>query len=159
LRSDESLGDLLNTADGALMGLVTRRNGGAPARLVVIDPRSGATSDLQTLKLPARWRISTLAEGAGGTLYTTAVSRDGETSLVRIGRQGTGAAELVRLSSGGTIWNNGLQSLIYAPSGQLLAFGALRYETPNAVYSVDVSSGLMTRLAQFDASRLAVISA
>ena len=55
------------------------------------------------------------------------------------------------------VWDNSLESLVCSPAHQLFAFGALRYQFPKAVYSVDVSSGDMTKLQDFDTAKITVL--
>jgi len=71
------------------------------------------------------------------------VDRRGETNLVRLSSRGPQATTLATLTLNGNVWDNGLQSLVL---GQLLAFGAPRYETPNRLYSIAPVSGAMSEL-------------
>jgi hypothetical protein len=149
LKRNEQLGDLVATADGRLLGLVSSRGGAAPATLVAIDLSTGRLSAPQAIHLPGYWRISTLVESPTGELYATAITPDGDTHLVELGAGGKQTFARAALSLDGSVWNNGLRSLVYS-TADLIAFGARRYETVNALYSVDARSGAMTRLHDFD---------
>ena len=158
LKKDEKLGDLVATTDGRLLGLVAKRNGTPPVRLVAIDPLTGTMRVVDTVNLPGKWPFKTLAQSSDGQLYTAAVGWQGEAHLVQVG-SGRNQTITPVLTVDGTVWNNGLESLVYSPAGQFLAFGALRYETPNALYTVDVGSGAMSKLYDFDVSRVAIAHA
>ncbi len=81
---------------------------------------------------------------------------DGDTTLVQLDSNQKKPIRLAQLKVDGKEWNNGLQSLVCSATDQLLALGAMRYETPNAVYSVDKNSGNMTRLQDFDVAQIAI---
>jgi hypothetical protein len=159
LKQDQMLADLLVTADNRVMGLVTNRGGAAPATLVSIDLQTGQLTSVSTASLPGYWRISTIAQSPGGHLYATAINRNGDTHLIQ-GDAGRDALSVVApLTYGGAVWNNGLQNLVFSNSGDLIAFGALRYETINTLYRVDPVSGEMTRLFDFDVANVAAAPA
>jgi hypothetical protein len=154
LADDEQLGDLLATLDGRLLGIVSRRSGAAPARLVSVDLQTGRLTMLDVLQQPGYWRFATLAQSSSGQLQASAVTRQGETHLVALGQGSAPMTLLARLSLQGQAWNNGLQNLVYSSAGDLIAFGSMRYDTINGVYVVDRASGEMSRL--FDASVMSV---
>jgi len=154
LGADERLADLIVAADGNMLGLVSRRNGNTPAKLVELDPSTGRVGGVQVVNLPAGWRLNTVAQSADGRLFGAVVGRQGETNLVQIGVQGNQTTMLAPLNANGVPWNNGLQSLVFTTSGQLIGLGALRGVTPNALYSVDTQSGAMRKLRDFDSVRV-----
>jgi hypothetical protein len=154
LGADERLADLVGAADGSLLGLVSRRNGNTPAKLVNLDPGAGRIGGVQVVNLPNGWRLDTVAQSPGGQLLGAVVGRQGETNLVQLSGRGNQTTTLSRLNANGIPWNNGLQNLVFTPSGQLIALGALRGVTPNALYSVDVQSGAMRKLFDFDTVRV-----
>jgi hypothetical protein len=154
LKQNEQLGSLLSTYDGRLIALVGKKNGTPPIRLVDINLQTGEISFISKVKFPNDQRVSNLAESPDGKLYTSLVESDGSTSLVQLDSNQKSPIRLTQLKVNERVWNNGLQSLVCSATGQLLAFGAMRYETPNAVYSVDQNNGNMTRLQDFDATQI-----
>ncbi|MEH1903374.1 MAG: hypothetical protein V7L04_18660 [Nostoc sp.] len=154
LKKNQQLGSLLGTNDGRLIGLVGKKNGTPPIRLVDINLQTGEISLITKVKFPEDERVSNLAECPDGKLYTSLVGFDGSTTLVQLDSNQKNPIKLGQLKVNGEAWNNGLQSLVCSATGQLLAFGGMRYQTPNAVYSIDKNSGNMTRLQDFDAAQI-----
>ncbi|MCC5642162.1 hypothetical protein LC607_04110 [Nostoc sp. CHAB 5824] len=154
LKQNQQLGSLLGTNDGRLLGLVNKKNGTPPITLVDINLQTGEISSISKIKFPNDERVSNLAQCPDGKLYTSLVGLNGDTTLVQLDSNQKNPLRLAQLKFNGQAWNNGLQSLVCSATGQLLAFGAMRYETPNAVYSIDKSSGNMTRLQDFDAAQI-----
>ncbi|MDZ8258564.1 hypothetical protein [Nostoc sp. ChiQUE01b] len=154
LKQNQQLGSLLGTNDGRLIGLVGKKNGTPPIRLVDINLQTGEISPISKIKFLDDERVSNLAECPDGILYTSIVGEYGDTTLVQVDPNQKKPIRLGQLKVNGRAWNNGLQSLVCSATGQLLAFGAMRYETPNAVYSVDKNSGNMTRLQDFDTTQI-----
>jgi hypothetical protein len=151
LNRQQQLASVVATTSGPVLGLVQNRNGTSPVRLVAIDPQTGALTEYANLHLPSAQRFTTLAQCPDGQVYSTAVGRDGHTTLVRLD-----TGEIRALTFDGLAWNNGLANLVCSPSNELLALGAPRYKTPNALYSVDPSSGVMSWVRDFDVGRLTV---
>ncbi|WP_375510332.1 hypothetical protein [uncultured Nostoc sp.] len=154
LKQNQQLGSLLGTNDGRLIGLVGKKNGTPPITLVDINVQTGEISFISKIKFPKDERVSNLAQCPDGKLYTSLVGLNGDTTLVQLDSNQKSPIRLAQLKLNGQVWNNGLQSLVCSGTGQLLAFGALRYETPNGVYSIDKNSGNMTRLQDFDAAQI-----
>ncbi|MCC5665231.1 hypothetical protein LC653_15230 [Nostoc sp. CHAB 5784] len=154
LKQNQQLGSLLGTSDGRLIGLVGKKNGTPPITLVDINLQTGEISSISKIKFPNDERASNLAQCPDGKLYTSLVGLNGDTTLVQLDSNQKNPIRLAQLKFNGQAWNNGLQSLVCSATGQLLAFGAMRYETPNAVYSIDKNSGNMTRLQDFDAAQI-----
>ena len=158
LKKDEQLGDLAGTADGHLLGLVMKKNGTPPAVLADIDLGTGAISVVNRLQLPQGRRFRALTQCPDGMLYTVAVETNGDVILVRLDPGQNKPLDVARLTSNGQAWDNGLESLMCAGTAQpqLLALGAPRYVIPNAVYTIDMSSGAMTKLHDFDTAKAAL---
>jgi len=154
LKQNQQLGSLLGTIDGRLIGLVGKKNGTPPITLVDINLQTGEISSISKIRFPNDQRASNLAQCPDGKLYTSLVGLNGDTTLVQLDSNQKNPIRLAQLKLNGQAWNNGLQSLVCSGTGQLLAFGAMRYETPNAVYSIDKKSGNMTRLQDFDAAQI-----
>ena len=150
LKSDEQIGSVAATGGTSLVGLLEKRNGTPPVRLVGIDVQTGAISDNQQLHLPGLKRFTTLGLCPNGRMYSSIVGRDGVTSLVDLD-----AGTTVPLTEDGVAWNNGLSSLVCSHSNQLLALTAPRY-TLNGVYSVDPLSGALRRLYEFEVAKLTI---
>ncbi|MBE9017507.1 hypothetical protein IQ272_15455 [Chroococcidiopsidales cyanobacterium LEGE 13417] len=153
LTPQQRLESLMVTPDGTLFGLVANKNGTPPVRLVEVNPNTGTFN--VRLSLPSDQKYSTLAICPNGTIYTTAVA-NGATTLVRINLAQASVTPLVQLRLNNNSWGNGLQSLLCNNANQLIAFGAPRYIQPNALYTVDLSSGAMAKLVDFDAARVAM---
>lgn len=154
LKKNEQLESVLATAGGGLLGLVMKKNGAPPARLVTIDRVTGAVSVVTKITLPATRRFEALTQCPDGTLYTTAIGRDGATTLVHLDLGHHKPIDVVHLHVAESPWNNGLASLVCSGGSQLLAFGAPRYVTPYALYSIDIGSGAMAKLRDFDVARV-----
>jgi hypothetical protein len=154
LKQNQQLGSLLGTIDGRLIGLVGKKNGTPPILLVDINLQTGEISSISKIKFPNDERVINLAECPDGKLYTSLIGLNGDTTLVQLDSNQKKPIALAQLKVDGKALNNGLQSLVCSATGQLLAFGAMRYETPNVVYSVDKNSGNMTRLQGFDATQI-----
>ncbi|QLE45581.1 hypothetical protein FD723_35510 (plasmid) [Nostoc sp. C052] len=159
LDENQQLGSLLGTNDGRLIGLIGHKNGTPPITLVDIDLQTGEISPLSQITIPNDERVSNLAECPDGKFYTSLLGFHGETSLVQLDSNQKRPIVLAQLKVDGQAWNNGLQNLVCSGTGQLLAFGAMRYQTPNAVYSIDKKSGNMTRLENFDVTQIALARA
>ena len=154
LNKNEQLGSLVGTTDGRLLGLVVKNNGRPPVRLVEVDWETGKFAN--ELKLPKNQRFSNLAE-CDGKLYTTGIDKDGKTSLLLLDLHKGTPDFIAELKVDDTSWDNGLESLVCSPANQLFAFGALRYQYPKALYSVDESSGDMMKLQNFDVAKITVV--
>jgi hypothetical protein len=145
LKQLEQLSSLTATNTGSILALGYKKNGTPPARVVSVDPQTGAATDYAGVHLPGNVTFRTLTLCPNGVLYATAVARTGDTSLIQLSGNQTQL-----LTSGGVVWNNGLASLVCAATDQLVALGAPRYKTPNALYGVVTSSGAMTRIRDFN---------
>ena len=155
LQKHEGLRSLVGTQDGRLLGLVMKQNGTPPVRVVEVDWYTGQIT--KQVNLPGNQRINTLALCPDGTLYTTGMDRDGNTSLRLLNVQQRDLRVIVDLQLNGKRWDNSLDSLVCSPTHQLLAFGALRYAYPKALYSVEASSGAMTKLVVFNTAKITLL--
>jgi hypothetical protein len=153
LTPQQRLESLMVTPDGLLLGLIANKNGTPPVRLVEVNPNTGTFT--VRLNLPSDQKYTTLASCPNGTIYTTSVA-NGATTLVRIDLAQGGVTPLVQMRLNNNLWNNGLQSLLCNNANQIIAFGAPRYVQPNALYTVDLGSGAMAKLIDFDAARVAM---
>ena len=158
LKKEETIDSLLGLRDGSLIALVIKKNGKPPVKVVEIDTSSGQVSVLDKIKLPKTDRFSTLAQCPDGTIYTTAVDRTGETTLVQLDLGEGKPNALAQLNLDNTTWNSGLNSLTCSSGGELLALAAPRYVTPLNVYNVNPSTGAMTlRAEKWNVSKIATL--
>jgi hypothetical protein len=155
LQKHEGLRSLMGTQDGRLLGLVMKQNGTPPVTVVEMDWHTGQIT--KQVNLPGNQRINTLASCPDGTLYTAGVDKDGNTSLLLLNVQQRDLRVIADLQLNGKRWDNSLDSLVCSPAHQLLAFGTLRYAYPKALYSVDASSGVMTKLAVFNTAKVTLL--
>ncbi len=154
LSVQEKLDSLVSTSDGGLLGLVLKKNSTPPVRLVDIDIKTGQITTSSKVTLPDNQRFSNLTQCQDGTIYTTTIGVQGDTTIVRLDQQQKQLIPLPALSVNGKPWNNGLQSLVCSATNQLLVFGALRYVTPNSIYSVNTNDGTLSAIAQFNVSKI-----
>jgi hypothetical protein len=124
----ETLVDIAGTQDGKLLGLVAKRNGRPPNRIVSIG-RDGKISKEDTI--PGSQRATNLAESADKTIYTATVDDDGKPTV-----------DEKKLKSDQKNLNNGLNSLVGDSSNKSLFYvlASDRYEITRSVLRVDVSS-------------------
>lgn len=157
LEKQQALESLLGLNDGSLIGLVNKKNGGPPVDLVNIALNTGEISLIDKIKLPKTERFANLTQSPNGTIYTTVVGQEGETSLVQLDL-GQGKYIIIKqLKLNGKIWDSGLSDLASSPASsanQRFLLGAPRYETPNKLYRVDISTGAMTWLRDFDVTKI-----
>jgi hypothetical protein len=159
LKKEEKLTSLAVTNDGKLSGLVVRKRGRPPVNLVEINDQTGAITSSNKINLPQTDRFEGLAQCPDGKLYTTTVDRRGETSLVQLDLGQKKPVVIAPLKVDGTVWNNGLQSLVCSSANQLFAFGGLRYDTPLKLYTVNSSNGEMSLLSEFNAAQITILQA
>ncbi len=156
LSLQEKLDSLVITSDGGLLGLVLKKNSTPPVRLVDIDIKTGLITTSSRVTLPNDQRFSNLTQCQDGTIYTTTVDLQGNTTIVMLDQQQKQLIPLPQLSVNGKAWNNGLQSLVCSATGQLLVLGALRYVTPNSIYGVNTNDGTLSAITQFNVSKIAI---
>jgi hypothetical protein len=134
----ETIVDIVGTQDGKLLGLVAKRNGRPPIRIVSIG-RDGKISKED--KVPGRQRVTNLAESSDGTIYTATVDDEGKPTV-----------DEKKLTSDKKNLNNGLNSLVGDSSNKSLFYvlAADRYETTRSVLRVNVSSDEDAKLLKED---------
>lgn len=124
----ETILDVVGTQDGKLLGLVGKRTGRPPNKVVSIG-RDGKAGKDDTI--PGNLRINNLAESSDKTIYMAAVDNEGKVTL-----------DKKELRSSKKNLNNGLSSLVGDSLNKSLFYvlACERYETTNSVFSVDVDS-------------------
>lgn len=166
LNVDQGLDSVLLLRSGALIGLITKKDGTGPAHIVEVNSRTGAVSFTNRFSLPTDRRFSALAEAPDGKLYTTVFRNNTNTELwtLDLTNRSTSVLNLTTLSGCTskncanvpeiTPWYHGIQSLIVTPSGQLLAHGNLEYFLPDSLYAVNLETGFMTEIDSYPVARV-----
>lgn len=156
LTKQETLEDLLVLNDGSLAGLVIRKNKRFP-RLVGFDFNTGDVLKGDRIKLPSTTRYDNLTQLSNGAVITTAVGDLGDTTLVQLNLGQKSITTKAKLNFNGKQWDSGLSSLTTSPADQLFALGGRRYETPYNLYTVDVNTGKMTLIREWDVAEITVV--
>ena len=138
------LRDILGTNGGSLVGLVSKSNGTPPVKLASIDTRTGELDIIDSF--PGNQRVRNLAESPNGTIYTTAVDKDGNTVL--------GNKQLVLNNNN---WVSGLKGLVSSSSSEFYGLGSTRYGLTNYLYKIDATTGKMTQLREFPVNKMTLI--
>jgi hypothetical protein len=158
LKVDEALDSLLLLKSGSLIGLVTKKDGTGPAKIVDVSPKTGEISFTNRISLPADRRFSCLAEAPDGTLYTSVFRANATTELLKLDLVKKAVTVVAKLTIDGMQWYHGIQSLIFTPVGQLVALGNLEYRLPNSVYTIQLDTGVMTKVTDLEASRATLLT-
>jgi hypothetical protein len=155
LTKEQHLTSVLVTNDGSLVGLA-QKSDKTSSTLVKIDYNTGVINTINNITLPVSERFSNLAQSkldnvaeSNEIIYTTHLSQQGNTSLVQLDLtkgQVSPGAQLT--TTDGKVWNSGFSSLASASGDQIYALGAPRYVTPYNLYTIDVSTGVMTLIQQ-----------
>lgn len=154
LSQQETLNSLLLLNDGSLIGLVIRKDGTPPARIVNVNPQTGQISN--RVNLPSNQPFFNLAQCPDGKIYTNTVGQRKVTQLTQLNlAQGT-PINSVPLHINNRDWVNGFNSLVCSAAGQLFAFGANWHETRQHLHSINPSTGELIRLQPFDVARIAI---
>ncbi|MBP5974328.1 hypothetical protein HW132_16690 [Brasilonema sp. CT11] len=156
LANDQNLASVLVTNDGSLVGL-THRSDKTSSTLVNIDANTGAINTINNITLPVTERFDNLAQSrldnvaeSNRIIYTTNLTQQGNTSLVQLDLTKGQVSPGAQLTIDGKVWNSGFSSLASASGDQIYALGAPRYVTPNNLYTINVSTGVMTLIQQWD---------
>jgi hypothetical protein len=157
LKVDEALDSLLLLKSGSLIGLVTKKDGTGPAEIVDVNPKTGKVSFTNRISLPADRRFSCLAEAPDGTLYTSVFRANATTELLKLDLAQKTVTVVAKLSVDDISWYHGIQSLIFTPVGQLVALANLEYRLPNSVYTIQLDTGVMTKVTDLEASRATLL--
>ncbi len=147
LRRNEILLDLA-VFNGSLVGIVGRKNGRPPNRIVTIDPNTGKVSDRR--RFAEQRRVSAIAECADGTAYGLSTAPNGETTLFQVEQD-----KSTKLTFDGKPWIDGFATMVCL-SNQLFVLGVPRYEYPFNIYSINSQTGELTKESAFDVSLIAV---
>lgn len=152
------------TRPGKLLSVLSLNQGIPPFDLGEIDVRSGKVqfgAELALPELPLNRRFSNLAQSPDGTIYATTLGSEGSTTLVQLDLTNkaivTGRGKIIRLSLlriDNEPLENDLLSLSVSPSGQVFALANPKNEQTNSLFSVDVRTGEMRLLRQFEADKI-----
>lgn len=158
LRRQQTLQSLVGLNDGSLNGLVIRKNNRPPVFLANINRDTGEVTATQRVRLPSADRFSNIAQTANGTIYSTIVTRRGNTRLVRLDLGQKKPVNVALLSFNGEPWIDGSADLAYSPlspGGEILALAAPRYTRPFRVYTINTSNGNMSLVRAFNVAKIA----
>lgn len=158
LKVDEALDSLLLLKSGSLIGLVTKKDGTGPAKIVDVDPKTGKVSFTNRITLPTVRRFSCLAEAPDGTLYTSVFRANATTELLKLDLAQKTVTVVAKLTVDSMPWYHGIQSLIFTQVGQLVALANLEYRLPNSVYTIKTDTGVMTKVRDLEASRATLLT-
>lgn len=150
LKKQETIIDLFTRINGSLGALVGKRNGTPPMSIVSINSQTGQITDEE--KLSENVRVTTVAECPDGNLYGINVDRQGTTSLLQINSKN----QTTPLTFNAQPWNSGFSGLVCSSSNELFALGARRYESPKYLHTINKSTGVITRIKDFDVARIAI---
>ena len=155
LEQQDALESVLVTNDGSsLIGLVGRKNGTPPYRLANINRETGQISFID-FPLPADERFSNLTQCPDGTIYTTALAQQGNTSLVQLDLSQRQLIRGAQLRYNGQDWFTGLRSLACSTGGQLFALGNPdRYQSRSLLFTVNANNGEMSFLSEVDSTNI-----
>lgn len=160
LAKEQNLHSVLVTNDGSLVGLV-QKNDKTSSTLINIDDYTGAISTINNIILPVTQRFDNLAQSklddvaqSNEIIYTTTLSQQGNTSLVKLDLTQGQVSPGAQLTIDGKVWNSGLSSLASASGDEMYALGAPRYVTPNNLYTINVSTGVMTLIQQWNVVKI-----
>lgn len=154
LKKQEALESLVGLNDGSLIGLVMKKTIMPPVKVVNIDINTGQITKLDKINLRHTERFNNLDQCPNGTIYTTAVPREGATNLVQLDLEQGKAVPLAQLNYNSLVWDSGLSDLVCSPVGEILALGASTYETINNLYTVDAKTGAMHLQREFDVTKI-----
>jgi hypothetical protein len=158
LKVDQALDSLLLLKSGSLIGLVTKKDGTGPAEIVDVNPKTGKVSFTNRISLPADRRFSCLAEAPDGTLYTSVFRANATTELLKLNLAQKTVTVVAKLTVDGMPWYHGIQSLILTLLDQLVALANLEYRLPNSVYTIQLDTGVMTKVRDLKASRATLLT-
>ncbi|MBP5973876.1 hypothetical protein HW132_14295 [Brasilonema sp. CT11] len=150
LKKQETIIDLFTRKNGSLGALVGKRNGTPPMSIVSINSQTGQITDED--KLSANVRVTTVAECPDGNIYGINVDRQGTTSLLQINSKN----QTTPLTFNAQPWNSGFSGLVCSSSNELFALGARKYESPKYLHTINKSTGVITRIKDFDVARIAI---
>jgi hypothetical protein len=149
LKNEETLQSLEITSDGSVIGLVHKKDKKS-ARVVSVDVKTGVIDGKDKIKPSEEVRYDNLAK-LNGRIYTTSLGLQGDTNLVELELEKGQVIPKGQLKKeDGAVWNSGFRSLTPGSGNQLYALGAPRYVTLNSVYSINVDSGVINELQQWD---------
>ena len=156
--NNSTVESLLSTQDNRLLSVISLNGGTPPFDLATIDSTTGkvtpsASSGLPTLESGRRY--SNLAQSSDGTIYATTIGREGATSLVRLDLGSKSISTVVQLSFNNKPLENDLLSLAISPSGQLYALANPNYEGTNSLFTIDLKTGALNLVRQFNVDKIA----
>lgn len=153
LAKNNTVESLLATQDGKLLSIVSLNQGTPPFTLATIDRNNGQVSSIP-ITLPQERRFSNLTQCPDGTIYVTSLGRSESTSLVQLDPQQGQLLSLQQLNFNNRPLSNDLASLACSPSNQLYALGNPSFQGTNSLFTVDVSTGVMSLVRPFAVDKI-----
>ncbi|MGH8003094.1 MAG: hypothetical protein ACREPR_27600 [Brasilonema sp.] len=161
VQKGQRLQSVLVTNDGSVVSLVQKKDK-TSSTLANLDVKAAAINTINNIVLAVTDRFDNLAQSrlenivqSKGIIYTTSLGLQGDTSLVQLDLTKGQVSQGVQLKIDGTVWNSGFSSLASASGDQIYALGAPRYITPYNLYSINVSTGVITLIQQWDVAKIA----
>ncbi|MBD2606890.1 hypothetical protein H6G81_20730 [Scytonema hofmannii FACHB-248] len=162
-RINGTLESLVAIKENSFIGVVSLNEGTPPFDLVNFDFNSAKLNSSNDLPLlPGNLRLSNLTLSPDGTIYATALSSQGSTTLVQLDLENKAIVSgrgkiitLLELKYNNKPLENDLLSLAVAKSGQVFALANPTFEKINSLFSVDLKSGEMKLLRKFPADKIA----
>lgn len=153
LAKNNTIESLLATRDGKLLSIVSLNQGIPPFTLATIDRNNGQVSSIP-VTLPQDRRFSNLTQCPDGTIYVTSLGRSESTSLVQLEPQQGQLISVQQLNFNNRPLSNDLASLACSPSNQLYALGDPISQGTNSLFTVNVSTGVMSLVKPFAVDRI-----
>ncbi|WP_445637553.1 Phytase-like domain-containing protein [Nostoc sp. DSM 114161] len=161
-KSNQTVESLLSLPNNRLLCLVGTE-GVPPFSFRTIDFTTGKVldrDDLDLPPLPLNHRFANLCQDAKGNIFATEIGSEGIPILISINLQEkaliTGKPKIKRLAPlifEGRPLSNDLKDLGFSPSGQLYAVAADTNRKSNAVFTVDVKTGRLGRVRNFESEK------
>lgn len=149
----DALWSVLATNDGSLIGLVGKKNGSLPYRLANINIQTGQLNFIDFTLPPNEW-FNNLTQCENGNIYTVSAGFGGGATVVQLDLKQRELIRLPQLSLDGVDWSTGLNSLACADD-KVYAFGnPNKYDPRRALYTVDLSTGFLTKQIDLDYDKI-----
>ena len=154
LEPDSTVESLVVTREGKTITIVGQNGGTPPFCLAVIDRQTSQAILDPEFVLPPDQRVSNLTQCPNGAIYVTILGQEGSTRLGQLDLQEQKLLCLPQLRFHGKPLLNDLKSLACSPTGQLYALGDPEYQGTNSLFTVDVSTGNMSFIREFEVDQI-----
>ena len=157
LESFEALSSLLIPSSGPSNGLVSHYSDTPPFSLVALNVQPGQLTILKRQPLNPEVRYAHLAQCPDGSVYATAVAPQYDPTVVKVDVNKQTVTRLTALTYKGNNLTNDVRDLACGPSGQLYALDDPTYSGTNSLFAVNLTTGVMTLVQQFDVDRFVFV--